>query len=252
MTAYINIDAQLDTQLRNRLRDAVAHDATPRWGDVKRRAGVLERRRRRPRLVLGLAVAAVIIAAPAFAIAAGVIDFSSAPSAPEPVRVLFNQLSTMSGPNFPTPIVGQTRLVYTFHTADKSYALAVAPAQGGGWCWVIVGREGTCSAQSTGLNFGYNAPPPVGDEPLLIDGSIAAADVTRIAIKFEDGSSINLPFVQVSPPINADFFLYEIGPGHWNVGTRPSTIAAYNADGIVVGSGWFLREADMPVVGGKG
>ena len=73
MTTSISNDA-LDTQLRNRLREAVANDETPRWGDVKRRARVLEPRRRQPRLVLGLAVAAVIVAAPAFAVATGVIN----------------------------------------------------------------------------------------------------------------------------------------------------------------------------------
>ena len=76
--------------------------------------------------------------------------------------------------------------------------------------------------------------------------------MTRIAIQFEGGSSINLPFVQVSAPINADFFLYEIGSEHWKEGSRPSTIAAYNAEGTVVGSGWFIRESDAPVVGTRG
>jgi hypothetical protein len=92
----------------------------------------------------------------------------------------------------------------------------------------------------------------VGNEPLLIDGSIAAAGVARVTIKFEDGSTLNLPFVQVSAPIDADFFLYEIPPDHWNEGTRPKTIAAYNADGVIIGAGWFIREADMPVIGTRG
>ena len=97
MTTSISTDAQLDTQLRNRLREAVAlaHDETPRWRDVKRRARVLEPRRRRPRLVLGLAAASIIVAAPAFAVATGVINFSSAPSASEPVKVLFGKLDAI-------------------------------------------------------------------------------------------------------------------------------------------------------------
>jgi hypothetical protein len=248
MTTSINPDAQLDNQLRNRLREAVAHDATPHWGDVKRRTRVLEPRRRRPRLVLGLAVAAVIVAAPAFAVATGVINFSSAPSASEPVKVLFGKLDAIDPLHGPGALTGQTKIVYTFHTTSGSYDLAAAPSRDG-WCWGIVGRDMTCNTPTSGLNYGYNQLPVTGTEPPLIDGSIAAAGVTRITLKFEDGSTINLPFVQVSAPINADFFLYEIQPEHRNEGSRPSTIAAYDADGTVVGSGWFIRESDAPIVG---
>lgn len=251
MTTPINTDAQLDTQLRDRLRAAVYHDAMPRWGDVKRRAHALGPRLPRQRLVLGLAIAAVIIAAPAFAFATGVIDFSSAPSAPEPVKVIFGKLDAIDPLHGPGAITGQTKIVHTFHTPSGSYDLAAAPSRDG-WCWGIVHRDMTCNTPDSGLNYGYNQLPAVGNEPPLVDGSIAAAGVTRITLKFEDGSTINLPFVQVSAPINADFFLYEIGPDHWDEGSRPSTIAAYNADGTVVGSGWFIRESDAPVVGTQG
>jgi hypothetical protein len=251
MTASINTDAQLDSQLRNRLRAAVARDATPRWRDVKRRARVLEPRRPRRRLVFGVAVAAVIVAAPAFAIATGVIDFSSAPSAPEPVKVMFGKLDAIDPLHGPGALTGETKIVDTFHTASGDFELAAAPSRDG-WCWGIVHRDVTCNTPDSGLNYGYNQLPAVGNEPPLIDGSIAAAGVTRITLEFEDGSTINLPFVQVSAPINADFFLYAIGSEHWNQGSRPSTIAAYNAEGTVVGSGWFIRESDAPVVGTRG
>jgi hypothetical protein len=242
-----------DDELRRRLHRAVAVNAKPQWRDVRRRARSLEApSRRRRRLLLATAAVAILVAAPAFAIATGAIDFSSSPAAPEPVKVLFNQLGRMSGPNFPAPVIGETRLVHTFHSADASYDLAVAPASGGGWCWAVVGREGTCDTRDGGLNYGYNPPPPVGNEQPLVDGSIAAAGVARVTIKFEDGSTLNLPFVQVSAPIDADFFLYEVPPDHWNEGTRPKTIAAYNADGVIVGAGWFIREADMPAIGTKG
>ena len=132
-----------DDELRRRLLGAVVVHAKPQWRDVRRRARPLEAPSlRRRRLLLAMAAVAILVAAPAFAIATGVIDFSSSPAAPEPVKVLFNQLAKMSGPNFPAPITGETRLVYTFHSADASYDLAVAPASGGGWCWAIVGREG--------------------------------------------------------------------------------------------------------------
>ena len=220
MTSPINTDAQLDIDFRDRLRAATVHDTTPHWQDVQRRAQTLDSRPPRRRLALGLAVAAVIVAAPAFAIATGALT-------------------------------GQTRIVYTFHTASGSYDLAAAPSRDG-WCWGIVHRDMTCNTPDSGLNYGYNQLPAVGNEPPLIDGSIAAAGVTRITLKFEDGSTINLPIVQVSAPVNADFFLYEVGPEHWNEGSRPSTIAAYDANGTVIGSGWFIRESDAPVVGTHG
>jgi hypothetical protein len=251
MTTSINTDAQLDTHFRSRLRAAIVHDTTPRWQDVNRRARTLEPRLPRRRLVLGLAVAAVIVAAPAFALATGVIDFSSAPSAPEPVKVIFGKLDAIDPLHGPGALTGQTRIVYTFDTASGSYDLAAAPSRDG-WCWGIVPRDMTCNTPDSGLNYGYNQLPAVGNEPPLIDGSIAAAGVTRITLKFEDGRTINLPFVQVSTPINADFFLYEVRPEHWSEGNRPSTIAAYDAHGTVIGSGWFIRESDAPVVGTRG
>jgi hypothetical protein len=251
MTTPISTDAQLDTQLRVRLRAAVVQDATPRWPDVKRRARALEPRLPRRRLVLGLAAAAVIVAAPAFAVVTGVIDFSSAPSAPEPVKVVFGKLDAIDPLHGPGALTGQTRIVDTFHTASGSYDLAAAPSRDG-WCWGIVNRDMTCNTPTSGLNYGYNQLPATGNEPPLIDGSIAAAGVTRITLKFEDGTTTDLPFVQVSTPINADFFLYEIQPQHRNQGNRPSTIAAYDATGTVIGSGWFISESDAPVVGTRG
>ena len=251
MTTSMNADADLDRELRIRLRTAVASSAAPRWRDVTRRARLLQPRRSQRRLIFAVAVAAIVVAAPAFAIATGIIDFSSAPSAPEPVKVAFDELNTLKGLN-PGAASGDARLVHTFETSGGAYQLAVAPARGGGWCWGIVHRDFTCNTPTTGLNYGYNPPPPVGNEVPLIDGSIAAAGVTRITIKFEDGSTVNVPFVEVSAPISADFFLYEIPSDHWNEGSRPSTIAAYNANGVIVGSGWFIREADMPVIGTKG
>ena len=237
--------AVLDDELRHRLRSVTASPARPNWRDVRQRARALDApSRRRRRLILAAAVVAAAVAAPALAIATGVIDFSSAAPAPMPVKVLFNQLATLSGPSIPGPITAPPRLVYTFHTSSGSFDLAVAPAANDGWCWVVVGRDGTCNTRDGGLNYGANQPPPVGTEPLLIDGSIAAAGVTRIAITFEDGSTLDLPFVQVSAPIDADFFLYEIPANHWTRGTRPATIAAYNSNGTIIGSGWFIRERD--------
>jgi hypothetical protein len=252
MTTSSNTHAQLDAQLRRRLCAAVARDdANPRWHDVKRRARELEPRRPRQRLVLALAVATAIVAAPALAVATGVIDFSSSPSAPEPVKVVFGKLDAIDPLHGPGALTGQTKIVYTFHTASGGYDLAAAPSRDG-WCWGIVGRDMTCNTPRSGLNYGYNQLPAVGNEPSLIDGSIAAAGVTRITLEFEDGRTVDLPFVQVSAPINADFFLYEIPPEHSTEGSRPSTIAAYNADETVVGSGWFIRESDAPVVGTRG
>lgn len=240
-----------DDELRHRLQGVVANPARPNWRDVRQRARTYAPSSQRRRLLLAAAVVAAAVAGPALAIATGVIDFSSAPPAPAPIKVLFSQLAKLSGPNIPGPITAPPRVVYTFQTGSGSFDLAAAPAANGGWCWIVVGRDGTCNTRDGGLNYGANQPPPVGGEPLLIDGSIAASDVTKIAITFEDGTTLDLPFVQVSAPIDADFFLYEIPPNHWTHGNRPATIAAYNSTGTIVGSGWFIRESDKPPVGVK-
>ncbi|MGH3025439.1 MAG: hypothetical protein ACRDLR_03235 [Gaiellaceae bacterium] len=253
MTGPTTATGQLDEALRRRLAWSVASDAHADWRDVRQRARREHLRRDPRRLAVAVVVAGMLIAAPALAIATGVIDFSNAPAAPEPVKVLFDRLPTLTGPNIPQGIATEdARLVYTFETASARYQLVVAPARDGGWCWAIVGRSATCNTPTTGLNYDYNPPPPVPNEADLIEGSIAAQGVTRVAVRFENGSLIDVPFVHVSAPIDADFFLYPVPPAHWNQGTRPSTIAAYDAEGTIVGAGWFIREADMPVVGTKG
>jgi hypothetical protein len=217
----------------------------PDWADVVRRS-----RRHRARRVAWVAVTvAIVVAAPALAIAGGVIDFSSAPTVPAPVRVDFGKLDAIDPLSGPGAITGETRDVYTFKTSGGPYELMVAPARDG-WCYGLApeGRRPldiACPRVGGPMDVGHSLSPPTAG-PDLIEGSIHNCSVHRIVMTFEDGSTTDLPFVSVSAPIDADFFVYELTPAHEARGVRPSTVTAFDGSGAIVGSGWFLHEADAP------
>ena len=243
-------DSAIDDELRARFHRAIAVGRNSDWSDVATRSRRVRGGRSfipRPRLVLAAAVAAVAVAAPAVAIVGGLIDFSSAPSAPESVRVEFGKLDAVNPMNGPGAVTGETRDVYTFKTASGSFDLLVAPARDG-WCYAVSGLGGfgpACPTTAGPMDVGHYESPTAG-EPDLIEGSVRDCSVQRIVMKFEDGTTTDLPFVSVSTPINADFFLYEVDSAHQSAGKRPSTVTAYGNDGNVVGSGWLINEADAP------
>lgn len=217
----------------------------PDWNDVLRRS----RRHHARRVVLVAAILAVAVAAPALALVGGVVDFSSAPTVPGPIRVEFGKLDAIDPLGGPGAVTGETRAVYTFATADGPFELMVAPARDG-WCYGLapVGGEPldiACPTAGGPMDVGHSLGPPIS-KPDLIEGSIHDCGVRRIVLTFEDGSTVDLPFVSVSAPIDADFFVYDVDPAHESAGRRPSIVAALDKSGQVVGSGWFLREADAP------
>lgn len=217
----------------------------PDWNDVLRRS-----RRHRARRVAVIAVILVVaVAAPALAVVGGVIDFSTAPTVQESIRVDFGKLDAIDPLHGPGTIIGETRDVYTFTTADGPFELMVAPARDG-WCYGVAPENGSpldiaCPVSGGPMDVGHSLSPPARGHD-LIEGSLHDCGVERIVMTFEDGSTTDLPFVRVSAPVDADFFLYDVDAAHEATGTRPSTVAAFNAKGQIVNSGWFLRESDAP------
>jgi hypothetical protein len=65
----------------------------------------------------------------------------------------------------------------------------------------------------------------------LIDGSTTLDDAASVEVQFEDGSSVAVPVVWVSAPIDAGFFGYEVPAAHLRVGARPILLVLRDADG---------------------
>jgi len=225
---------------------------------------LLFRRRpgRRNTLALALlAVFAVLLATPAFGVQGAIlrllgridIPFSSTKPAPTLVRRQFADLGFGAPPSMaPQAIISQARTVTTFHVDGKSHTLWVAPTRRGGFCWTISEAFGGClnladikRAQRhykipTGeihpelLSVSFTAASPNSSTPAEIEGVVLAPKATRLTADFRDGRSIDLPFVFVSPPINAGFVLWQIPASHLTRGAALRAVSAYDAHGKLI------------------
>jgi hypothetical protein len=204
-----------DQYLRMRLESLAAGPSTADWAEARERAARAVVRRRK--LALGLAAAAtMVVAAPALALSSGVIDFSKAEPAPEPVRLLFSELDFGAPPNM-TPAPGvdanETRTVLRRQLFGRPHTLWVAPTKDGGFCMFLLGPSGGggggCEKRGTPLSPAA-VQPGGGGTPLATFGSVAVREATHVDVLHADGSSTRAGLVWVSAPIDAAFFALEV------------------------------------------
>jgi hypothetical protein len=205
------------------------------WLEVRRLAP--RRRRLRPRFVLAAAAAAgVVVAAPAFGLGGKLVRiFESGEPAPARIEQSFAGLDAGAPPGFRTGVVAsQTRKI----VLPGGVALWIAPTSRGGFCLFAEGGGGQCDAAralefwptfSIGGDFSHQGV--IENGPVLIDGSTTLDDAASVEVQFEDGSSVTLPVVWVSAPIDAGFFGYDVPAAHLRVGARPRLLILRDADG---------------------
>jgi hypothetical protein len=76
-----------------------------------------------------------------------------------------------------------------------------------------------------------------GGAPLYVKtvgGDIAVARARTLWIEYEDGSATQLPFVWISKPIDAGFFLFGVPAGHRVPGSRVRSVAVHDSAGRVL------------------
>jgi hypothetical protein len=209
------------------------------------------------RTIIAVALAAIaLIAAPAFALqhflAQHKIEFGTSEPAPPIVQKQFNELFNDNAPPDMNPEVEplSTRGVGDFNIDGRISTLWVAPTKRGGFCMEFTDLGGGC--RSTRLPTAI--PPSLATDevqPWLIDaavmrslpgspgtraifGSLIAPAAARLELAYEDGTTTAIPFVWVSEPINAGFFVFVVPVTHRAEGGRPSTLTAYDASGKVL------------------
>jgi hypothetical protein len=207
------------------------------WLEVRR----LARRGRRVRLRLALAVAAavaaaVVVAVPAFGLGGKLVRiFESGEPAPAPIERSFAGLDAGAPPGFATGVVAsQTRKI----VLPGDVALWIAPTKRGGFCLFVEGGGGQCDT-ARALTFwptfsiggDFSRQGVIENGPVLIDGSTTLDDAASVEVQFEDGSSVTIPVVWVSAPIDAGFFGYEVPAARLRVGARPKLLVLRDADG---------------------
>jgi hypothetical protein len=79
---------------------------------------------------------------------------------------------------------------------------------------------------------GVLAPDMVGDAagPMMFNGYLTFGDAARLEVTYQDGSRATVPFVWVTSPIRAGFFLFDL-TAHRRAGQRPVFVTLFDAQG---------------------
>jgi hypothetical protein len=223
-------------ELRERFADLRHPPDDPDWLEVRR----LARRRRHPRpsiaIAIAAAAAAVVAAAPALGLGGKLVRlFDSGEPAPAPIERSFAELDADAPPELATGVAAsQTRKL----VLPGDVALWIAPTNRGGFCLFVEGGGGQCDT-ARALEFwptfsiggDYSHQGVIENGPVLIDGSTTLDDAASVEVQFEDGSSVTIPVVWVTTPIDAGFFGYDVPAANLRVGARPKLLILRDADG---------------------
>jgi hypothetical protein len=207
-------------------------DELRRWDEVLQRASV---RRRVLVLAFAAGLAAVLIGAGG-AFHREVVDFFSADPAPEPIRLDFAKMGAradlMIGPGHATH---EARQVASFPVDGKLRPLWVAPMESGGFCyrWHTFGSCGRLPHQAEVVKLGMGGQMgPYGQNWIV--GHISDPNVHRLELEYADGERVELPYVWVSPPIDAGFTAFQVPEERQREGRHAVAVLGYGSDGNVV------------------
>jgi hypothetical protein len=208
---------------------------------------------------LALALAAVLLATPAFGLRDRIVHLFAAGEQhpPELIQRFFR--NQPSGPPGTTsgamPAKARVALAATI-PGYGSRVLWVAPTKAGGFCstWIGCDARRTIPFQATLTIAGptsRNSQPMPGsaDVHVFFEGQTILRLAASAVLRFEDGSSDGVRIVWVPKPIDAGFFLYELPKAHWRVGKRPVALSVEDAKGNRLArntaTARYFREAQM-------
>jgi hypothetical protein len=199
------------------------------WTDVIRRA---KRARRRQGIYGAVLLTALVVVGVASAYALGhpIVDFNTAEKGSTKVVNDFGELE-VSAPENMTPglLPDQARKIPGLYLDGKPYAFYVAPTKSGGFCSTI----GGC--------VGVNDRPEMKDRILggleasksseRLHGVFIEKNADRLVLSYADGTSDDVPFVWVTEPIEAGFFVLDIPEAHQTSANRPTGLTLYDSRG---------------------
>ncbi|HEV8463293.1 MAG TPA: hypothetical protein VGQ38_21580 [Gaiellaceae bacterium] len=221
------------------------------WNDVLGRANASGRRGVPTRIALAAAVVllAAIVTAAAFGWPRTLVDFSTAPPAPERVKAFFggHDVAVPDGVS-PWTKLGQAREIMTasFDAEHLDFdhptmhRLYVAPREDGGFCYLWTDLGGSCADTENAAKATTNpAARPLGLESLENDyvGFVTGwvrAGVQTLEARFADGTSVAIPVTWVSAPISAGFFAYVVTGKHLTRADALTSVVALDGTGNTV------------------
>ncbi|MFL5953908.1 MAG: hypothetical protein ACJ76I_07355 [Gaiellaceae bacterium] len=220
----------------------------PDWGDVVRRSQSAVRRRRTFATAGALGVVAAGVAS-AYALGHPVIDFGKAQHG---TRHEVNGMGSMEvgAPRGMAPGVlpHRTRRITAVRIDGKVHVLSVAPTKRGGFCFQWSNYVGGCRAdRHDRFASRIEAGGSVGPKGMLIlAGSFFQQRGDRLVMTFKDGATADVPFVWVTAPIDAGFYLYRVPDAHRRIAARAVSLALYDAGGKLLDREPILGPEPLP------
>jgi hypothetical protein len=208
---------------------------------------------RRRALIGGIVAAAlaVITATPAFGLRNLIVNlvggrtsvsFNSSRPAPPAIKKMFLDMA-LDAPRGMSPHVlpDEARQIVFRGAAGRRRVLWVAPSRGGGFCSILDGAGGGCISPASEriagpLELDGSYAWRVGQQPRIFEiaGHVFSPNVATLQLVFQDHTTAQLPFVYVSRPINAGFFIAGIPSQHQQKGHWPTTVIARDKHGAIV------------------
>jgi hypothetical protein len=205
---------------------------------------------------VALAIGIPLLTTPAFGLLVDLIErtnvvFDNSKPAPNLVKKEFADLAVGAPPRFaPGILAAQAREVGTFKAGGKTHALWVVPTRRGGYCYTFEHLFGGCrvtTAERKRSLFGVTDTAdatPGGKTPLVlrVGGDVTAPNAATIELLYADGSRSMVPFVWVSAPISAGFFIYDVHSEHRTANARATAAILLDADGNELARQTFRSE----------
>jgi hypothetical protein len=214
------------------------------WSDVLRRAG-RARRSRQVSLIFGLIGAVLVGIASAYAFGHPIIDFGQAEKGPTKIVNDFGSLEVGAPEGMaPGVLPHEARRITSVAIDGKQHVLWVAPTKQGGFCEQWSDFFGGCRADRDGEFAKHIGITSVGLN--VLGGSFFQRDGARLELAYADGKSDEIPFVWVSAPIEAGFYLYRVPDAHRLAGHRPTAVSLLDDKGKVLAREPVLDSAASP------
>jgi hypothetical protein len=201
------------------------------WSEVRRRAK-RGRRRQQASVMLVLAGVVAIGIASAYAFGHPIVDFGSAPKGPQKVVNDFGSLEVGAPAGMaPGVLPEEARRITAVRIDGKEHVLWVAPTKQGGFCESWSQFMGGCRADR---HAAYARRIDVGGNQNVLAGSFFQESGSRLELEYADGATDEIPFVWVTAPIEAGFYLFRVPDAHRVDGYRPTSIRLLDEDGKVI------------------
>jgi len=229
------------------------------WNDVLARAGVgrgepaLAKARSRGVVAALVAVAAIVVPALVAAVLTRTdVIFSDSKPAPNVVKKQFADLGFGSPPRFALGVqAAKAREVGTFTIHGRRRSVWVAPTRHGGFCIQFESGFEGCVARASErrvLGTSYDEGSPQGTWVSAVGGwIITRAAGARLELAYADGSSDELRYIHVSPPIAAGFFWLDVPKGHSDKRTRAVALYVKDGTGRTLATQRFAYEPRRPI-----